>query len=338
MARPPTVSIEQLTTAWARVQQGSAAAGVDGMTIELFAANALLQLKGIQRQLQQESYQAQPAKGFLIPKKSGGKRLIGIPTVRDRVVQRYLLQAVYPSLDKALSPVAYAYRPGYSTHQAVEQVMEIYRHSPVWVLKTDVQQFFDRLNWSILLHHLEQLKMQPWLHQTIAQQITAGLVINYRLHHSNQGVLQGGVLSGALANLYLSEFDRQCLAAGFPLVRYGDDCLVVCSSLTQANRVLSQMQGWLGDIYLTLQPEKTQIFAPDESFTFLGYQFANGTAILPERSSSSTSNSSRKSSPPPSRPPKLCSLVKSRRLPKPKPPDHYWREPMTTLYSNPQVG
>ncbi|MGB3494737.1 MAG: CRISPR-associated endonuclease Cas1 [Elainellaceae cyanobacterium] len=331
MVRSPTILYQQLATAWARVQQGSAAAGVDGVTVDFFADSAALRLRQIVQHLRQEAYQAQPAKGFFLPKKSGGSRLIGIPTVRDRVVQRYLLQAIYPELDRALSPAAYAYRPGYSTHQAVEQVMQIYGHSPVWVLKTDVQQFFDRLNWAVLLHQLEQLPIHPWQHTAIAQQLKAGLVIDYQLYRPNQGVLQGGVLWGAMANLYLSEFDRQCLAAGFPLVRYGDDCLVVCSSLTQANRVLSQMQAWLEDIYLTLQPEKTQIFAPDESFTFLGYQFAQGTATPPDRPSPRSSKDKKKS-PPPSRPPKLCSIVKSPRSPRLTSPDHYWREPMTTLY------
>ncbi|HHP7243134.1 MAG TPA: CRISPR-associated endonuclease Cas1 [Elainellaceae cyanobacterium] len=332
MARSPTIPLEQLMTAWGKVQQGSPAAGVDGITVDLFAADAMIQLRHIQQQLRHESYLAQPAKGFYLPKKSGGKRLIGIPTVQDRIVQRHLLQAIYPALDRALSPVAYAYRPGYSTHQAVEQVMETYQHPPVWVLKTDVQQFFDRLNWSILLHHVDQLRLQPWLKGAIAQQITAGLVLNYRLYRPNQGVLQGGVLSGALANLYLSEFDRRCLAAGFRLVRYGDDCLIVCSSLTEANRVLSQMQAWLADIYLTLQPDKTQIFAPDEPFTFLGYQFAHGMATPPERSVASSESNKRKSSTPASRPPRVCSLVKSPKYSRSIPPDSYWREPMTTLY------
>lgn len=160
MARPPNILIDQLLAAWAKVQQGSQAAGVDGMTVELFAGDAMIQLRHIHKQLRREAYEAQPAKGFLLPKKSGGKRLIGIPTVQDRIVQRYLLQAVYPKLEEALSPVAYAYRPGYSTHQAVAHVLETYQ-PPVWVLKTDVQQFFDRLNWAVLLHYLDQVGLSP---------------------------------------------------------------------------------------------------------------------------------------------------------------------------------
>jgi CRISPR-associated endonuclease Cas1/group II intron reverse transcriptase/maturase len=323
------ISMEPLRVAWARVQRGSAAAGVDGITLDWFASDVITQLRQIQQQLQNETYQALPAKGFYLPKKSGGRRLIGIPTVRDRIVQRFLLQAVYPALDRALSPVTYAYRPGYSTHQAVQRVLARYAHPPVWVLKTDVQQFFDRINWALLQHTLEQLPIQPGLQQAMMQQVTAGLVLNHRRQPVNQGVLQGGVLSGALANLYLSEFDRRCLAAGLQLVRYGDDCLVVSDSRTAAERALHQMQHWLSCHYLTLNPNKTQIFAPDEPFTFLGYRFAEGSATPPPQPSRKITAS--QPSLPPSRPPRACSLKKTPRRAIPS-PEQYWREPMTTLY------
>ena len=334
---PPDILLEPLFVAWERVQLGSPIAGVDGITVEQFGDSAELRLRQIRNQVRNESYKANPAKGFLIPKKSGGARLIGIPTVRDRVVQRYLLQAVYPSLDQALSPIAYAYRPGYSTHMAVEYVLEVYRRGAVWVIKTDVQQFFDRINWTLLLHQVEQLPIQPWMHTAIGQQLRSGLVINYQFCPTNQGVLQGGVLSGALANLYLSEFDQRCLAAGFFLVRYGDDCLVLCSSLVQAERILAQMQDWLGDLYLNLHPEKTQIFAPDQPFTFLGYEFANGAARPPEQSPRSSKSKERKTPKPGSRPPQVCNIVPPpSEPPRPKSIEQYWREPMTTLYVSEQ--
>jgi CRISP-associated protein Cas1 len=332
--KPPNRSLfvnHHLYAAWDLVRRGSPAAGVDGITVELFAGVVAEQIRQLQKQLRAEKYQASPAKGFYLPKKSGGRRLIGIPTVGDRIVQRYLLQAIYPALDRALSPVSFAYRPGYSTHLAVERVMEFYGRAPVWVLKTDIQQFFDRLCWALLLHQLEQLKLPPVVVQLIEQQLKSGMILDRRYVPMNQGVLQGGVLSGALANLYLSEFDRRCLAAGLPLVRYGDDCLVICPGWTEANRALSLMQGWLAEIYLTVQPEKTQIFAPDESFVFLGYQFGAGIVMPPERSRRAI-ESAKRSSPPPSRPPRACSLVKSPRRLSSVSPDQYWREPMTTLY------
>lgn len=333
--KPPNRSLftgHHLAASWGLVQRGSKAAGVDGITIELFAGIAREQIRLLQKQLQWETYQASPAKGFYLAKKSGGQRLIGIPTVSDRIVQRYLLQSIYPKLDQALSPVAYAYRPGYSTHLAVEHVMEFYRDRPAWVLKTDVQKFFDQLSWSLLLHQLEQMKLDPTLIRLIEQQIKSGIVLDRRLIRTNQGVLQGGVLSGALANLYLSEFDRRCLAAGLPLVRYGDDCLVVCPGWTEANRALGLMQGWLEEIHLTLQPEKTQIFAPDQSFTFLGYHFSAGTVTPPERKSGVTSDSKPRAGGTGGRPPQVCSIVKSKRPIRNFSTDHYWREPMTTLY------
>lgn len=158
------------------------------------------------------------------------------------------------------------------------------------------------------------------------------MVIEGRYVRANQGVLQGGVLSGALANLYLSEFDRRCLEDGLPLVRYGDDCLVVCPGWTEANRALNLMQGWLEDIFLTLQPEKTQIFAPDESFVFLGYHFAAGRVEPPKRSREAAAAQA-KPSKPGGKPPKACSIVKSRsRSLQNSNPSTYWREPMTTLY------
>jgi hypothetical protein len=96
-----------------------------------------------------------------------------------------------------------------------------------------------------------------------------------------KGVLQGGVLSGALANLYLTTFDRKCLSYGINLVRYGDDFAIACSSWLEANRILDKITTWLGELYLNLQPEKTQIYAPDDEFTFLGYRFAGGEVYAP---------------------------------------------------------
>jgi retron-type reverse transcriptase len=109
-----------------------------------------------------------------------------------------------------------------------------------------------------------------------------GLVLEGQFCRTNRGVLQGGILSGALANLYLSEFDRQCLEAGIDLVRYGDDCVAVCQSYLQAARSLALMQDRLADLYLTLHPEKTQIIAPEQEFTFLGHRFGGGRVEVPE--------------------------------------------------------
>jgi CRISPR-associated protein Cas1 len=106
-------------------------------------------------------------------------------------------------------------------------------------------------------------------------------VIRGQYQNFGKGVLQGAILSGALANLYLTEFDRRCLAAGFNLVRYGDDFAIVTPDWIQANRVLEQVREWLAQLYLTLNPEKTHIYSPDDEFTFLGYRFVQGQVYAP---------------------------------------------------------
>ena len=324
------VHVEQLMTSWQLVRRGSRAAGVDGMTIELFTGVATEQIQQLQRQLQRESYLASPAKGFWLAKPSGGQRLIGLSTVRDRLVQRYLLQQIYPALERTFSEAAFAYRPGLSIYTAVERVMARYRHQPNWVIKADIQQFFDNLTWALLLNQLERLRLDASVVRWIEQQLKAGMVLEGQVYRPNRGVLQGGILSGALANLYLSQFDRQCLEAGIELVRYGDDCVAVCQSYLEATRSLALMHDWLADIYLTLHPQKTQLIGPGEAFTFLGHQFANGSVQAPERRQPKAAQP-RADPKPASRPPKVCSIVRQMKRPTGS-TDEYWRDGMTTLY------
>lgn len=326
------VQTEQLAAAWYLVQRGSKAAGVDGITLDLFAGVAPEQLRQLQFQLRRECYLASPARGFWLPKKSGGHRLIGIPTVQDRIVQRFLLQHIYPYLEETFSDSCFAYRPGLSIYQAVDRVMAFYRHQPTWVVKADIQQFFDHLSWPILLGQLEQLGLGPPAIALLEQQLKAGIVVHGQRQFLNKGVIQGSSLSGALANLYLSGFDRTCVEYGIPLVRYGDDCVAVSQSWMQAHRALKLMDTLLSDLALSLHPDKTRIIPPTEGFTFLGHQFAKGEVQAPPRALSPAAAKPRQPSRGPVGPPKTCSIVKARRQRPPSDLDTYWSEPMTTLY------
>ena len=325
---------EHIEAAWGLVQCGSGAAGVDGITVDLFSGDATVQLKGLLQQLRQERYEASPAKGFFIPKKTAGHRLIGIPTVADRIVQRFLLQGIYPQLEATFTNSAFAYRPGLSIYSAISQVMKRYQYQPGWVVKADIQQFFDKLSWALLLSQLEKLGIEPFQLRLIEQQLKSGIVLQGRFYRLSQGVLQGGVLSGALANLYLNEFDRRCLAADIHLVRYGDDCVAVCQSLLEASRSLALMTDWIERSYLTLHPEKTRIIPPGESFTFLGHQFADGEVVAPTWRKPKAGKPKKPILS--SGPPKACSIVKSPKSKKNTSTDHYWKDTMTTLYVSDQ--
>jgi CRISPR-associated endonuclease Cas1/group II intron reverse transcriptase/maturase len=333
---------EDLQVAWRQVRRGSRSAGIDGITTDLFAGVVNEQLRLLQHQLQQECYRPDPAKGFYLPKAKGGKRLIGIPVVRDRIVQRWLLDEIYLPLEDTFLDCSYAYRPGRGIQMAVQHLFSYYQFQPAWVLKADITQFFDHLCHALLLTDLEQLPLEPILLQLIEAQLKAGIVIGKQRLFPSKGVLQGAILSGALANLYLTEFDRHCLSQGINLVRYGDDFVVVAKDWMQINRALEQITEWLADIYLTLQPQKTTIFAPDEAFTFLGYQFQQGTVTAPPpvvtvkpgttpESGTLYRRDVGKPVPLASHPPKACRIVKTVKFPIAK-SDHFWKEPMTTLY------
>jgi len=326
-------SLVRLVAAWEQVRQRTKAAGIDGIPTDLFAGVVDEELSLLQRQLQQEYYQADPAKGFYRQKKSGGNRLIGIPTVRDRIVQRLLLHSIYPALEDVFSDRSYAYRPGLGVQSAIAHLSEVYAGQTVWTIKADVSRFFDSLNWALLLTRLERLSLEPVIVRMIEQQIKSGIVIDGQKLRQTKGVLQGGILSGALANLYLSDFDARCVGLNLDLVRYGDDFVIVTSGLLEATRVLDSLHHWLADIYLALQPEKTRIIAPDGEFTFLGYQFRGGQVIAPERKPSRpTRQSKTETIILPSRPPRACDSVRTSRLSSSVPCRYYWSENMTTLY------
>ncbi|MBY5283048.1 CRISPR-associated endonuclease Cas1 (plasmid) [Aphanizomenon flos-aquae CCAP 1446/1C] len=337
-------TIEQLYFAWSQVRVGSRSAGVDGISVDLFAASVDEQLTILLRQLQQESYHPSPAKGFYLTKKTGGKRLVGIPTVQDRIVQRLLLEELYFPLEETFVDCSYAYRPGRNIQQAVQQLFSYYQYHPTWIIKADIAQFFDNLCWALLLTNLEALQLESRILQLLEQQLKAGIIIAGKHINFGKGVLQGGIISGALANLYLTIFDRKCLSNGINLVRYGDDFAVACSSWKEANRILDKIIAWLGELYLTLQPEKTQIFAPNEELKFLGYRFANGKVYAPPppepklegewlANASGTPYFRPKERPLKfvSRPPKACDISKPVSFPR-APISHLWQESMTTLY------
>ena len=194
-----------LLAAWHLVRTRSNAAGIDGLTCELFAPVVEEQLHLLFRDLMHSRYFPKPAKGFHIPKKSGGHRSIGISTVRDRIVQRFLLQSLNPVIDEVFSDTCYAYRPGYSAGMAVAHLSEIYTAQPTWIVKADIEKFFDNLSWPLLLTDLERLQIAPVQVELVEQQLKAGIVISGRYFNPGKGVVQGNILSGALANLYLTE-------------------------------------------------------------------------------------------------------------------------------------
>lgn len=337
--------LADLKFAWEMVRRGSPTPGVDGITPELFLGTKDEKLALLQQQIHHETYHPQPARGFYLPKRNGGKRLIGISTIGDRIVQRWLLEELYFPLEEAFSHCSYAYRPGRNIQQAVKHLYFHYQYQPAWIIQSDIKQFFDCLSWALLLSLLEDLKLNGLLLALIEQQLKTAIKLQNRILLPTEGVLQGSILSGALANLYLNDFDHDCLRGDINLVRYGDDFAVACRSHRTAEKTLTKLENWLATRHLKLQPEKTRIVAPDQSFIFLGYEFRAGQVfapppVIPKNSALALPSGSPRTQRKLyfhsflSQPPKACSLKKGRNLPplSPANPKHYFCEDMTTLY------
>ena len=255
-----------------------------------------------------------------------------------------MLDELYLPLEDTFLDCSYAYRPGRNIQQAVQHLYGYYQYQPKWIIKADVAEFFDNICLALLLTALEKLQFESIVLQLIEQQLKSGIIIKGQYRNPGKGLLQGGILSGALANLYLTDFNQKCLSQGINLVRYGDDFVIACSSFAEANRILDKISRWLGEVYLTIQPDKTEIYIPDDEFIFLGYRFANGKVYAPPPpppkpvgewiiNDSGTPYFRPKQRPYKfkSTPPKACDISKPTALPRAA-ISHYWQDFMSTLY------
>ena len=265
-------------------KQGSA--GIDRESIEMFKANMSKNLYKIYNRMASGSYFPPPVRTVFIPKKQGGLRPLGIPTVGDRIAQGVVKDYLEPSVDAVFHNSSFGYRPGRSAHDALAQC-QANCIQKAWVLDVDIKGFFDNISHSIMLDLLRQHTQEKWVLMYVERWLKAGVEQeDGSITARTKGTPQGGVVSPLLANIYLhhafdkwmDETHQQC-----PFERYADDIVIHCSSKEQAEKLLEALKVTMQDFELTLHPEKTKIVycknyqRPDgyenESFTFLSYAF-----------------------------------------------------------------
>jgi group II intron reverse transcriptase/maturase len=284
--KPFAISKQAVWQAYLKVRANAGAAGIDGQSIEQFDQERNNNLYKLWNRLSSGSYFPPPVKLVEIPKKDGGVRRLGIPTVADRIAQTVVAQALEKVVEPIFDDDSYGYRPGRSAHDALAICRErCWRHD--WVVDLDVKSFFDTVNHQLLLeavaHHTEErwilLYVQRWL-QAPVQQCDGSLT------ERDRGTPQGSAISPVLANLYL-HYALDCwMRRSFPTVpfeRYADDVIMHCTSLAQAEQVLAAVATRLAECSLELHPVKTRIVYckqggrhgsyEHESFDFLGYTF-----------------------------------------------------------------
>jgi len=271
---------ESLLEAWARVRRGGKAPGVDGVTLRGFEQRLETEIARLVREVRSGDYRPWPARRVHIPKADGSDRLIGVQTVRDRVVQRALLGRVQPRVEAELEPCAYAYRPGRSIESALAAIGAYYREGYAWAARSDIRLCFDSLDRTRLMGALGRYVPEQDALALVHSWLSAGAVDQDALVEPGIGVPQGDVLSPLLCNLYLDAFDEAVHSPAHPLVRYADDFVILGKTEREAVRGLERAALALSDIDLQINETKTAVVPFIRGFEFLGAAIV-GSLILP---------------------------------------------------------
>ncbi|MBW4619389.1 MAG: group II intron reverse transcriptase/maturase [Cyanosarcina radialis HA8281-LM2] len=274
------LSLSNFQRAWEKVAEKRGCAGVDGETIDRFASNQTLNIYQLRSAVEEGTYQPSPCKQVIIPKKDGRQRELKIPTVRDRIVQQALLNAIYPAIESKFSAASFAYRPNLSYLNAVEKVAHWRDLGYCWVLDADVVEFFDRIEHQRLLKAVRQYVEHPGILCLIKSWVSVGVLTAEGLVLPQKGIPQGGVISPMLANIYLDEFDRFIDASDLKLVRYADDFLILAQSQERIRSAYAEVADLLENMGLMMHSQKTQITSFQRGFRFLGHGFLDN-AIFP---------------------------------------------------------
>jgi RNA-directed DNA polymerase len=275
-----TYTPANLARAFDKVWQKDGCAGADAQTVTHFARHAEKELTRLHEQLRAGTYCPQPVRRAWIDKPgSKEKRPLGIPAVRDRVVQSALRHVLEPIFETEFAEQSYGFRPGRGAKDALRRVDTLLKTGHGWVVDADLKSYFDTI---------PQERLQALVKARVADGRVLALVESFLRagvleagkgwQPTESGTPQGGVISPLLANLYLNPLDHHMAKAGWEMVRYADDFVILCRSQAEAQIALDMVQAWVAEAGLTLHPEKTRVVNATQlgGFDFLGYHFERG--------------------------------------------------------------
>ena len=273
---------KNLEMAWERVKANRGSGGVDGETLETFEGQLGQQLDRLQRELKEDTYQPQPVRQHPIPKrdKPGEYRLLGIPTIYDRVCQQALLNRIEPIFEPVFDDASFGYRRGRSTKDALRKIWKEIQGGSEWIVDADLRDFFGSVDHEKLLTLVAQRVADGRVLRLIKAMLTAGSYGKGQLFPSERGTPQGGVVSPTLSNILLTPFDREMRLRGYQLTRYADDWVITCKSAAEARAAVEAAGRVLKQLGVELHPQKTRIVHVQDGFEFLGYKIKRGKKKL----------------------------------------------------------
>jgi RNA-directed DNA polymerase len=266
-----------LALGWEQERANAGACGVEGISVDRFAKQAKSRLLAVKEHLKGGDYRPQMIRRVWIDKPgSREQRPLGIPTVRDRVVQSALRTVIEPIFERIFAPQSYGFRPGRSCKDALRRVEKLLRSGQACVVDIDIKKYFDTIPHDRLLELVAEHIADGRVLGLIEAFLRAGVMGELEGWEPTEGTPQGGVISPLLANLYLNPLDWLMVQSGLEMVRYADDMVVLCRDMDTARQALETIRQWMSQAGLSLHPEKTRVVnmtAAGSHFDFLGYRF-----------------------------------------------------------------
>lgn len=269
--------LKNLRQASARVCANKGAAGVDGMSVRQWRSHEEQNLAELRRTLLEDRYRTKPVKRVYIPKAGSRskRRPLGVPVVRERVCQQAVLQKLSPVFEEIFFEDSHGFRPGRSTHTAARRIEELKRQGYRHVVDLDIENFFGCVDHELLLGLVRKVVKDRRVLGLIRGWLKAGVLEEGQVRYESSGTPQGGVISPLLSNVYLTPFDLAMKQAGWIIVRYADDVLILCRSREEAESALAVARETLSRLKLRLSEEKTKVSSFQEGFDFLGFHFGS---------------------------------------------------------------
>lgn len=266
---------QNLNAAYLQVVSNRGAGGIDKMGVESLGDYLSEHKEDLLASIKQGSYSPAPVRRVEIPKENGSKRMLGIPTVVDRLIQQGISQILTPIYEPEFSDHSYGFRPRRNAHQALIKSREYIQQGYKYAVDMDLEKFFDTVNHSKLIELLSQKIKDGRLISLIHRYLRAGVEINGRTTVTREGVPQGGPLSPLLSNIMLNELDKELESRGHKFVRYADDLVILCRSKRSALRVMGSITRFVEDKLMLLVNKEKSVVSHVSKIKFLGYSFYN---------------------------------------------------------------